>query len=41
MMPDISLFRWDSTLPYEDFSERLTERQTFVMEPGHGYSVSQ
>ena len=32
-------FWWDATLPYQEFSHRLTGRQTFVREPGHQYSV--
>ena len=32
-------FWWDSTLPYQDFSQRVTHRQTFVREPGHQYSA--
>ena len=33
-------FWWDSTLPYPEFSQRVTDRQTFVRESGHLYSAA-
>ena len=32
-------FWWDSTLPYPEFSKRVTARQTFVREAGHQFSA--
>ena len=32
-------FWWDSTLPYPEFSQRVTARQTFVRESGQLFSA--
>ena len=37
------LYTWffDSSLPYDQLKEQMTQRQLFVNEAGHPYSVSQ